>query len=53
LFGVSVEGAYGTDNSYGITAEVDYKEMLIVEASHGVNNRITNNSITGKIKFRF
>jgi hypothetical protein len=53
LFGVSVEGAYGTDNSYGIAAEVDYKEMLIVEASHGVNNGVTNNSIAGKVKFRF
>ena len=53
LFGVSVEGAYGTDNSYGVTAEVDYKEMLIVGASHGVNNGVTNNSITGKVKFRF
>jgi len=53
LFGVSVEGAYGTDNSYGVTAEVDYKEMLIVEASHGVNNGVTNNSIAGKVKFKF
>ena len=53
LFGISVEGAYGTDNSYGVTAEVDYKEMLIVEASHGVNNGVTNNSIAGKVKFRF
>ncbi len=53
LFGVSVEGAYGTDNSYGVTAEVDYKEMLIIEASHGVNNGVTNNSIAGKVKFRF
>ncbi len=53
LFGVSVEGAYGTDNSYGVTAEVDYREMLIVEASHGVNNGITNNSVAAKVKFRF
>ena len=53
LFGVSVEGAYGTDNSYGVSAEVDYKEMLIVEASHGVNNGVTNNSIAGKVKFKF
>jgi endonuclease YncB( thermonuclease family) len=53
LFGVSVEGAYGTDNSYGVTAAVDYKELLIVEASHGLNNGVTNNSVAGKIKFRF
>jgi len=53
LFGVSVEGAYGTDSSYGVTAAVDYKELLIVEASHGLNNGVTNNSVAGKIKFRF
>ena len=52
-FGVSVDGAYGTDNSYGVTASVDYKEMLIIEGSHGVNNGVTNNSIAGKVKFRF
>ena len=53
VFGVSVDGAYGTDNSYGVTATVDYKEILIVEASHGVNDGVTNNSIAGKVKFRF
>ena len=53
VFGVSVDGAYGTDNSYGVTAEVDYKEMLIVEASHSVNNGVTNNSVGAKVKFRF
>ena len=53
LFGVSVEGAYATDSSYGVTASVDYKEMLIIEGSHGVNNGVTNNSIAGKVKFRF
>jgi hypothetical protein len=53
LFGVSVDGAYGTDSSYGVTASVDYKEMLIIEGSHGVNNGVTNNSISGKVKFRF
>lgn len=53
LFGVSVDGSYATDSSYGVTASVDYKEMLIVEGSHGVNNGVTNNSVAGKIKFRF
>jgi len=53
LFGVSVEGAYATDNSYGVTASVDYKEMLIVEGTHGVNDGVANNSIAGKVKFRF
>jgi hypothetical protein len=53
LLGVSVEGAYGTDSSYGVSASVDYKEMLYIEGSHGVNNGVTNNSIAGKIKFRF
>lgn len=53
LFGVSVEGAYATDSSYGVTASVDYKEMLFVEGSHGVNNGVTNNSVAAKVKFRF
>jgi len=53
LFGVSVEGAYATDNSYGVNASVDYKEMLVVEASHGVSDGMTTNSIAGKVKFRF
>ncbi len=53
LFGVSVEGAYGTDSSYGVSASVDYKEMLFVEGSHGVNNGVTNNSVAAKVKFRF
>ena len=53
LFGVSVEGAYGTDSSYGVSASVDYKEVLFVEGSHGVNNGVTNNSVAAKVKFRF
>jgi len=53
VFGIGLEGSYATDNSYGATASIDYKEMLIVEGSHGVNNGVTNNSIAGKIKFRF
>jgi len=53
LFGVSVEGAYATDSSYGVTASVDYKELLIVEGSHGVNNGVTNNSVAANVKFRF
>ena len=53
LFGVSVDGAYATDSSYGVTASLDYKEMVFVEGSHGVNNGVTNNSIAGKVKFRF
>ena len=53
VFGVSVEGAYATDNSYGVSASVDYKEVLFIEGSHDMNGGITNNSITGKVKFRF
>jgi hypothetical protein len=53
LFGVSVEGSYGTDSSYDVTASVDYKEMLFIEGSHGVNNGVTNNSVAAKVKFRF
>ena len=53
LFGVSVDGAYATDSSYGVTASVDYKEMVIIESSHGVDNGVTNNSVAAKVKFRF
>jgi hypothetical protein len=53
LFGVSVEGAYGTDNSYGVSASVDYKEMLFIEGSHGVNGGVTNNSVAARVKFKF
>ena len=53
LFGVSVDGAYATDNSYGVTASLDYKEVLFVEGSHGVSDGVTTNSIAGKVKFRF
>ena len=53
VFGISVDGAYGTDSSYGVTASLDYKEVLFVEGSHGVNDGVTTNSIAGKVKFRF
>jgi hypothetical protein len=53
LFGISVDGAYATDSSYGATASLDYKEMVFVEGSHGVNNGVTNNSVAAKFKFRF
>ena len=53
VFGVSVEGAYGTDSSYGVSASVDYKQVLFIEGSHDVNGGVTNNSIAGKVKFRF
>ena len=53
LFGISVDGAYATDSSYGVTASLDYKEMVFVEGSHGVNNGVTNNSVAAKLKFRF
>ena len=53
LFGVSVEGSYGTDSSYGVSASLDYKEMLYVEGSHGVADGVITNSIAGKVKFRF
>ena len=53
VFGISVDGAYGTDSSYGVTASLDYKKVFFVEGSHGVNDGVTTNSITGKVKFRF
>jgi hypothetical protein len=53
VFGVSVDGSYGTDNSYGVTGSLDYKQVLFVEGSYGVADGVTTNSIAGKVKFRF
>ena len=53
LFGVSVEGSYATDSSYGVTAAIDYKEVISFEGSHGVNGDMTTNSVAAKVKFRF
>jgi Autotransporter beta-domain len=53
VFGISIDGSYGTDNSYGVTGSLDYKEVLFVEGSHSVNNGMANNSIAGRIKFKF
>jgi cytochrome c5 len=52
-FGVSVDGSYATDNSYGVTAALDYKEVLFVEGSYGVADGVTTNSVAAKVKFRF
>jgi hypothetical protein len=53
VIGVSVEGAYATDNSYSATASIDYKEALYVEGTHSVADGLTNNSVAAKVKFRF
>jgi hypothetical protein len=53
VFGVSVDGSYGTDNSYGVTGSLDYKEVLFVEGSYGVADGVTTNSVAAKVKFRF
>lgn len=51
--GVSVEGSYSTDNSYSVTASIDYKQALYVEGTHSVADGLTNNSVAAKVKFRF
>ena len=53
VIGMSVEGSYATDNSYGVTASIDYKEALYIEGSHTVADGLTNNSVAAKVKFRF
>lgn len=53
VIGVSVEGAYATDNSYSATASIDYKQALYVEGTHSVVDGLTNNSVVAKVKFRF
>ena len=52
LIGVSVDGSYATDNSYGINGSLDYKEVLFVEGSYGVADGLTTNSVSAKVKFR-
>jgi hypothetical protein len=52
-FGISIDGAYGTDNSYGVTGSLDYREVVFIEGSHDVNGGITTNSVAAKVKFRF
>ena len=53
VFGISVDGSYSTDNSYGVTGSLDYKEVLFIEGSYGVSDGVTTNSVAGKVKFRF
>ena len=53
LIGVSLEGGFATDSSYGVTAAVDYKEMVVIEGAHTLNQGVTNNSIAAKLKFKF
>ena len=53
VFGVSVDGSYSTDNSYGVTGSLDYKEVIFIEGSYGVADGVTTNSVAGKVKFRF
>jgi len=52
-FGISVDGSYGTDNSYGVAGSLDYREVVFVEGSHDVADGITTNSVVAKVKFRF
>ena len=53
IFGISVDGSYGTDGSYSVGGSLDYKEVLFVEGSYGVADGVTTNSVAGKVKFRF
>jgi len=53
VIGVSLEGSYGTDNSYGVSAAIDYKESIYIEAAHNVADGMSNNSVAAKVKFRF
>ena len=53
LFGLSADASYATDDTYLITTALDINEVIFVEVSHGKNDGVTNNSISGNIKFRF
>ena len=53
LFGVSVEGSYATDNAIEASATVDYKEMIIIQGVHQINNGVSNTVVSANVKFRF
>jgi hypothetical protein len=53
LFGVSIEGSYATDNAIEASATVDYKEMIIIQGVHQINNGVSNTAVSANVKFRF
>jgi len=53
LFGVTVGGSYQTSGLIEASASVDYKEMVVIEGIHQINDGVSNTAVSAKLKFKF
>jgi len=53
FMGMTLEASYATDSSYEVVGGIDINKFLFVEGSHSSADGISNNSVAGKVKFRF
>ena len=53
FMGVTLEASYATDSSYEVVGGIDINKFLFVEGSHSSADGVSNNSVAGKVKFRF
>ncbi len=53
IFGVSVGGSYETSGMIEANASVDYKEMVVIEGIHQINDGVSNTVVSAKLKFKF
>jgi len=50
---MTLEASYATDSSYEAIASIDINKFLFVEGAHSSAGGVSNNSVAGKVKFRF
>jgi len=53
FMGMTLEASYATDSSYEVVGGIDINKFLFVEGSHSSADGVSNNSVAGKVKFRF
>jgi hypothetical protein len=53
LFRVTVGGSYETSGMIEASASVDYKEMVVIEGIHQINDGVSNTAVSAKLKFKF
>jgi hypothetical protein len=53
LFGVTVGGSYETSGMIEASTSVDYKEMVVIEGIHQINDGVSNTAVSAKLKFKF
>ena len=53
LIGMTLEASYATDSSYQVVGAVDLNKVVFVEGTHSNVDGVSNNSVAGKVKFRF